>query len=45
VPPSVLEAIPLQAKPFRESPGGPRRGQLMFDAAIRAAGLRLTDLA
>lgn len=36
---SVLDAIPLQAKPFRETPGGPRRGQLMFDAAWRATGL------
>ena len=45
VPQSVLEAIPLQAKPFREMPGGPRRGQLMFDAALRGFGLRAADLA
>lgn len=45
VPQSVLDAIPAQARPFRETPGGARRGQLMFDAALRAAGLRLTDLA
>lgn len=45
VPQSVLDAIPRQAKPFREVPGGPRRGQLMFDAAVRAAGLQLADLA
>lgn len=45
VPQSVLDAIPRQAKPFREMPGGPRRGQLMFDAATRAAGLRWNDLA
>lgn len=45
VPQTVLDAIPQQARPFREVPGGPRRGQMMFDAALRAAGLRLTDLA
>ncbi len=45
VPQAVLDAIPRQAQPFREVPGGPRRGQLMFDAALRAAGLRLADLA
>lgn len=45
VPQAVLDAIPLQARPFRETPGGPRRGQLMFDAAVRAAGLKLADLA
>lgn len=42
---AVLDAIPRQAQPFREVPGGPRRGQLMFDAALRAAGCRLADLA
>ena len=45
VPQAGLDANPRQAQPFREVPGGPRRGQLMFDAALRAAGLRLADLA
>jgi hypothetical protein len=43
----MLEAIPRQARPFRGAPdaSGPRRGQLIFDAAVRAAGVRLVDLA
>ena len=49
VPQSVLEAIPRQAQPFRGGDGtlagGPRRGQLVFDAAVRAAGVRYADLA
>lgn len=45
VAPAVLEAIPQQAKPFRETPGGMRRGQLMFDAAWRATGLSPAVLA
>ena len=46
VRPEVLEAIPRQAAPFRgrAAGSGPRRGQLMFDAALRAAGLRPLDL-
>ena len=47
VPQSVLEAIPRQAQPFRGGDGtpagGPRRGQLVFDAAVRAAGVRYAD--
>jgi ribulose-5-phosphate 4-epimerase/fuculose-1-phosphate aldolase len=45
--PEVLEAIPRQARPFRGSGdgSGPRRGQMIFDAAVRAAGVRLVDLA
>jgi ribulose-5-phosphate 4-epimerase/fuculose-1-phosphate aldolase len=45
VPQAVLDAIPEQAKPFREMPGGPRRGQLVFDGAVRASGVRMVDLA
>jgi ribulose-5-phosphate 4-epimerase/fuculose-1-phosphate aldolase len=49
VSPKVLEAIPRQAQPFRGTDGaaakGPRRGQMIFDAAVRAAGIRLEDLA
>jgi ribulose-5-phosphate 4-epimerase/fuculose-1-phosphate aldolase len=44
VSPAVLEAIPRQAQPFRGTPGGPRRGQLMFDAAFRATGLGYADI-
>ena len=46
VRPEVLDAIPRQAQPFRGSsdPGAPRRGQLMFDAAVRSAGVRPVDL-
>jgi ribulose-5-phosphate 4-epimerase/fuculose-1-phosphate aldolase len=47
VRPEVLAAIPRQAQPFRGSDGGapgPRRGQLMFDAMVRAAGVRYEAL-
>ncbi len=41
----VLEAIPAQAAFFRAGKGGgPRRGQLFFDALMRRAKLRYDDL-
>ena len=43
---AVLDAIPAQAQFFRTGAGGgPRRGQLFFDALMRRAGLRYEDLA
>jgi ribulose-5-phosphate 4-epimerase/fuculose-1-phosphate aldolase len=47
VSPRVLQAIPRQAQPFRGSESGaqgPRRGQLLFDAMVRAAGVRMQEL-
>jgi len=42
----VLDAIPAQAAFFRTGKGGgPRRGQLFFDALMRRAKLRYEDLA
>jgi len=41
----VIEAIPMQAKSFQTgSGGGPRRGQLFFDALMRRAKIRYEDL-
>jgi ribulose-5-phosphate 4-epimerase/fuculose-1-phosphate aldolase len=46
VRPEVLDAIPRQLKKARSAleATGVRRGQVFFDAALRRAGLELSDL-